>query len=187
MREHGAKACQEQLQYEVDMYQATRPLQGRVLPRLFAHGCVAACPTSNGTFMCPDDSVLACLNLPLTVRSTLRTRANDSLPFLAMERVCEGLPLDKAAAALPLEAVEAAVASAPAALDALHALGVAHNDVRGANVLVTPGGQLFIIDLSHASLGADIDAKDRDVAELGALLAQVKQHVLWRRHQQQQQ
>ena len=117
--------------------------------------------------------------------STLLTPTNDTLPFLATERVCEGLPFDEAAASLPLEAVEAAVARAPAALEALHVLGIAHNDLRGANVLVAPDGRLVIIDLSHASRDADSHAMARDDADMRALLAEVQEQVLQRRKQQQ--
>lgn len=105
------------------------------------------------------------------------TRAFDEMPFLATERILDGVPIDKAAAALTPEAVEAAVTRAPAALHALHVLHIAHNDLRGPNVLVTPRGELWLIDLGHATLGADRKAMERDVAELGELLAEVRRDL----------
>jgi serine/threonine-protein kinase len=72
-------------------------------------------------------------------------------PFLAMELI-EGRPLSELIppGGLPLERVTAVVIQLAAALDALHAAGFVHRDVKAENVLVGNDGRVVLSDLGIA-------------------------------------
>jgi glycosyltransferase 2 family protein len=53
----------------------------------------------------------------------------------------------------------------------LHAAGIAHRDLRGANVLIDPGGQPWLLDFGFAEAAASPRRLAGDVAELLASLA----------------
>jgi tRNA A-37 threonylcarbamoyl transferase component Bud32 len=73
-------------------------------------------------------------------------------PFLVME-LLEGQTLADRLAAGPLPPVEAArVAAAVAdALDAAHQRGIVHRDVKPSNVMLTPGGDVKVMDFGIAA------------------------------------
>ncbi|PNH11020.1 Mitogen-activated protein kinase kinase kinase 10 [Tetrabaena socialis] len=133
---------ERELAHEAQLYLALRALQGTHVPALAAHG-------------------------------TLLNRAGSGrFPFVATQLVEGGVPLDEAVAGqlLPPQVLEAAAAHALAGLRAMHALGVAHGDVRGANCLATPDGRTMWVDLCRAQLGADAAAIERDVADAWGLV-----------------
>jgi len=61
--------------------------------------------------------------------------------------------------------------AAAAALGAVHACGVLHGDVRADNFIVQPGGQVWVIDFTHAMVGSPRDM------QLGVMQA-AEQHDL---------
>jgi tRNA A-37 threonylcarbamoyl transferase component Bud32 len=73
-------------------------------------------------------------------------------PFLVME-LLEGRTLADRVAAGPLPPAEAArVAAAVAdALDAAHQRGIVHRDVKPSNVMLTPGGEVKVMDFGIAA------------------------------------
>jgi serine/threonine-protein kinase len=77
----------------------------------------------------------------------------DDVPFLVME-LLEGTTLRRkiGGAPLPLEVMLDWAAQMVDALDAAHALGIIHRDVKSANVIVTERGQLKILDFGLAKL-----------------------------------
>ncbi|KAG2496154.1 hypothetical protein HYH03_005756 [Edaphochlamys debaryana] len=139
--EAWAAAQRAAMQREAAVYDRLAPLQGRHVPVAVACG-------------------------------TLITRAGDPLPFLAMERVEGGVPADQAAGSpgFTHEALAAAAVDAVAGLQALHALGVAHGDICGDNVLLTPDGRAMFIDFGHARLDADEAAMRDEDGQLAELL-----------------
>jgi tRNA A-37 threonylcarbamoyl transferase component Bud32 len=77
-----------------------------------------------------------------------------AMSFIVMELV-EGRTLQSLLAErgrLPLEETVALVAQIAAALDHAHANGVVHRDVKPANVMIEPGGQLKVMDFGIAKL-----------------------------------
>ena len=98
--------------------------------------------------------------------------AGEPHPFLAMEAVEQGIPLNEAMAKLPSALALEVARSASSALQAMHHLGVLHGDIRGSNILVTPSGEVWFVDLGHASLHAGDDkAVAREASELLALMS----------------
>ena len=75
----------------------------------------------------------------------------DGIDFVAMEYV-EGRPLDRVIGkdGLALGEALAYAAQIAAALSAAHAQGVVHRDLKPANVIVTPNGQLKVVDFGLA-------------------------------------
>ena len=77
----------------------------------------------------------------------------DGTDFIAMEYV-EGRPLDRVIGKEGLPAGEALAygAQIAEALAAAHAQGVVHRDLKPANVIVTPQGQVKVVDFGLAKL-----------------------------------
>ncbi len=97
--------------------------------------------------------------------------------FIAMEFV-EGERLDRKIGGrpLPLEtAVDIGIAVADA-LDAAHAKGIIHRDIKPANVIVSPRGQVKVLDFGLARLEPTAAATDVTVAgsEPGLILGTVQ-------------
>ena len=74
------------------------------------------------------------------------------VPFLVME-LLQGETLADRLAAGPLPPAEAAriAASVADALDAAHQLGIVHRDVKPANVMLTPAGDVKVMDFGIAA------------------------------------
>jgi len=92
------------------------------------------------------------LNHPNIV--TLYDIANDAgIDFLVMEYV-PGKPLDKLIPpkGLPLADVMSYATQISGALAAAHAVGIVHRDIKPANVVVTPEGQVKVLDFGLAKL-----------------------------------
>ena len=83
-------------------------------------------------------------------------------PFIAMEYV-EGQTLSAKISRQPLaltEIIEFSVQVADA-LDEAHGKGITHRDIKAANIMITPRGQVKVLDFGLAKIAQD---KERDVA-----------------------
>ena len=94
----------------------------------------------------------------------------DGRPCLVMER-CEGSLEERVAreGPLPVEAALDLGETLRAALDAVHAAGVLHRDVKPANVLFTPAGQPRLADFGVALTQRDPGSLTRTGAVLGTV------------------
>jgi len=143
-RQHyGPKECERSLEEEADNYQALKELQGKVIPRLIARG-------------------------------TVLNEAHDKIPFIAVERIMDSIPLKEAAGILAPAMLERVAEQASASVRSLHQLGVAHGDVDngGNNILVTPAGKVWLIDLGSTVMNASEESLEREERELRGLLQQ---------------
>lgn len=90
------------------------------------------------------------------------------LPFIVMERV-EGKLLSDLIAAGPIEAPEAAriATGILTALEYSHRAGVVHRDIKPGNVMITPNGQVKVMDFGIARA---ISESSANVAQTSAVL-----------------
>ncbi len=90
------------------------------------------------------------------------------LPFIVMERV-EGKLLSELIAAGPLGTAEAAriAAGILTALEYSHRAGVVHRDIKPGNVMITPNGQVKVMDFGIARA---ISESSANVAQTSAVL-----------------
>jgi hypothetical protein len=83
----------------------------------------------------------------------------DDKPWLVMERIAAARSLDELlqeSGPLPPETVARIGLDVLAALEAAHAAGVVHRDVKPANVLVEPGGHARLTDFGIATTTGDV-------------------------------
>jgi formylglycine-generating enzyme required for sulfatase activity/dienelactone hydrolase/predicted Ser/Thr protein kinase len=78
---------------------------------------------------------------------------HEGTTFIAMELV-DGTPLDRrlAAGPLPIETALDYGAQIAAALDAAHAAGIVHRDIKPGNIVITPDGRAKVLDFGLAKL-----------------------------------
>src|SRR5688500_17047064 len=78
---------------------------------------------------------------------------HEGTTFIAMELV-DGMPLDKALAAGPMPVVQALEygAQIASALEAAHAAGIVHRDVKPANIVITRDNRVKVLDFGVAKL-----------------------------------
>ncbi len=96
------------------------------------------------------------LNAPCIV-SVYDTGESDGVPYIVMEYV-EGRTLrevlQREGRLLPQRALEV-VADVCAALDVAHAAGIVHRDIKPGNVMLTPRGEVKVMDFGIARAAAD--------------------------------
>src|ERR1051325_2225813 len=98
--------------------------------------------------------------------------------FLAMEYV-EGETLDRKIAGRPLaraDFAEIAIQAADA-LDDAHARGIVHRDIKPANIMVTPRGQVKVLDFGLAKRIAPIVSEETETQAIttpGVLMGTVR-------------
>ena len=81
---------------------------------------------------------------------------SDGLPFIVMEYVSEGTVADRLASGpVSTETAMRWLAQAASALDAAHARGVVHRDVKPANLLVASDGAIRVSDFGIARAAGD--------------------------------
>lgn len=103
--------------------------------------------------------------------------------WMALQYV-EGLPFDQATVGWGLERILRLVANLADAVQAAHAAGIVHRDLKCANVLVTPEGRPVVLDFGVAALLGD-EGDDalltRTGAVLGTLVGMAPEQTLGRR------
>ena len=88
----------------------------------------------------------------------------EGVTFIAMEYI-EGVTLDKKISAGPVAASEIVDISIQIAdaLDDAHGRGVVHRDIKSANIMITPRGQVKVLDFGLAKASAAVDQQLSDV------------------------
>jgi len=106
-----------------------------------------------------EQRVLARLNHPHIAHLLDAGRTPDGLPYFVMEAV-DGQPIDRACAGLPLEARLALFLQLADAVAHAHRQLLVHRDLKPSNVLVTPEGQVKLLDFGIAKALDPLDGAD---------------------------
>jgi serine/threonine-protein kinase len=128
------------------VYAAVDETLGRTVALKLIAPELAADPGFRGRFM-TESRLAASLDHPNVV-PIFRAGEEDGLLFMAM-RFVEGddlRTLVERDGPLPVDRAAAQITQVAAALDAAHARGLVHRDVKPANVLVTAGGHCYLTD-----------------------------------------
>jgi len=96
-----------------------------------------------------EQQVLARLDHPHIARLIDAGRTSDGLPYFVMERV-QGEPIDRACFLLPVEARLRLFLQLADAVVHAHRNLLVHRDLKPSNVLVTPGGEVKLLDFGIA-------------------------------------
>jgi serine/threonine protein kinase len=99
----------------------------------------------------------ASLNAPTIVSVYDTGEDGDGVPYIVMERIAgrtlRDVLLDEGRL-MPQRALEV-TADICAALDVAHAAGIVHRDIKPANVMLTPAGEVKVMDFGIARAAAD--------------------------------
>ena len=139
-------------QQEVKVYSRLQCLQGKSVPRLRAHGF-----THKGqVYFVATDYIAVSSPLLLPRRAMESTCFPSSMPGFSMDLTCkiyrsvclvQGSKWDwnsRAHLALSSQLLDA--------LAKVHNLGVLHGDLHAGNILVAPGGKIFILDFNGSQM-----------------------------------
>ncbi|MCO5170911.1 MAG: FHA domain-containing serine/threonine-protein kinase [Planctomycetes bacterium] len=153
------------------VYEAHDPRRGLVVVKFLAPE-LARDPTLRARFLREGEALRRIRPHPHVVRvhAVHGAGPGEDEPLLVMERVA-GPALSQRLAAGPLPPAEAARLAREVALglEALHAIGLVHRDVKPANVLLTAGGRAKLVDLGLAK-----DAFQSGLTAPGQLLGTVE-------------
>jgi len=144
-----------------EVYRATDTKLGRDVALKVLPAEVAADPERLDRFQ-REAKALAAFDHPGIV-TVYSVEEADGVHFLTMQLV-EGSPLDKSIpeGGLPLERWLEIASGIADALAAAHERGIIHRDLKPANIMVTPGGQVKILDFGLAKMSAAPDAETID-------------------------
>jgi tetratricopeptide (TPR) repeat protein len=113
-----------------------------------------------------EQQALARLDHPHIARLIDAGRTPDGLPYFVMERV-QGEPIDRACATLGIEARLRLFLQLADAVAHAHRNLLVHRDLKPTNVLVTPGGEVKLLDFGIAKLLAPLEQGDAGLTAEG--------------------